>query len=136
MVVGGIQINSDQLKLLKNVDVRARTFQLIAQLPSHKMLMPGMSAFAWVPNGTIENTLSVPKDAIVQHGNNTLVYRIVEKQQSQTAQSVAVSVLFYQGDRVALRGDVIKPGDQVVVKGNERLIPGAVTAIPVDDLSK
>jgi multidrug efflux pump subunit AcrA (membrane-fusion protein) len=69
--------------------------------------------------GTKKNTLLVPKDAIVTAGANRLVFVVGSK----VAQPKNVQVSGYYDGHVAVEG-ALKPGDLVVIRGNERLRPG------------
>ena len=66
----------------------------------------------------------VPKDAIVTSGDNRTVFSLKDGQ----AVSVAVKIQGYYGGNVAVEGD-LKSGDQVVVRGNERLRPGQAVVV-------
>ncbi|MBW1897307.1 MAG: hypothetical protein JRI47_09645 [Deltaproteobacteria bacterium] len=69
--------------------------------------------------GTEKDALLVPKDAIVRAGTNRLVFVAAD----HVAQPVMVEVLGYHDGNVSIRG-AVKPGDKVVIRGNERLRPG------------
>jgi RND family efflux transporter MFP subunit len=86
--------------ILPEGDLNARTFPVRVELanPGFK-IRSGMEARATFSLGTQRNALLVPKDAIVTAGTNRLVY-----------------VVSVEGP--------IKPGDRVVIRGNERLRPG------------
>jgi multidrug efflux pump subunit AcrA (membrane-fusion protein) len=47
---------------------------------------------------------------------------------------VPVEVLFYTGERVAVRAGRLEPGELVVVEGNERLYPSAPVA-PIESVA-
>jgi multidrug efflux pump subunit AcrA (membrane-fusion protein) len=61
----------------------------------------------------------VPKDAVVTAGDRSLVYRVKEGK----AFPVSVTVEGYHDGAAAVAGD-LKVGDKVVIRGNERLMPG------------
>lgn len=63
--------------------------------------------------------LLVPKDAIVGFGEAQQVFTVVDGR----AKPVMVEVLGYYGNSVAVDGD-LKPGESIVIRGNERLRPG------------
>ena len=98
----------------------ARTFpvRVILANPDLK-LKSGMEARATFNIGSKKNALLVPKDAIVTAGANRLVFVVA----SSVAQPVSVRVIGYYDGNVAIDGSV-KPGDHVVIRGNERLRPG------------
>ena len=68
--------------------------------------------------------LLLPKDAVVTSGNNKLVFLV----KGGKAFPVTVKILGYYEGSVAIEGD-LKPGDPVVIRGNERLRPGALVKV-------
>jgi RND family efflux transporter MFP subunit len=67
----------------------------------------------------------VPRDALVQGAVDMRVVRVVEGK----AQSIPVEVLATAGDEALVVGEGLTVGDQVVVRGNERLRPGQAVAV-------
>jgi RND family efflux transporter MFP subunit len=106
--------------ILPEGDPNARTFPIHVSLPNAGALVKsGMEARVSFNLGTTMNTLLVPKDAVVTTGGNRLVFVLA----SSIAQPVPVKVTGYYDGNVAVDGP-LKPGDLVVVRGNERLRPG------------
>jgi len=106
--------------ILPEGDPNARTFPIHVSLPNAGALVKsGMEARVSFNLGTTKNTLLVPKDAVVTTGGNRLVFVLA----SSMAQPVPVKVTGYYDGNVAVEGP-LKPGDLVVVRGNERLRPG------------
>lgn len=126
--VGGKMLSGFNIKVLRNVDARARTFKVVSQVESQG-LMPGMSVEAWLPEGAKTQYLTVPKDAIVQRGTSTLVYKVNQKDEKQMAEAVPVSVVFHQGNIAAVLSPMLKADDKVITEGNERLMPGPIMAV-------
>jgi multidrug efflux pump subunit AcrA (membrane-fusion protein) len=88
-------------------------------------LKAGMLAHVTLAVGQPQPVLLVPKDALVLGGRTPLVY-VVEgnsKSKQATVRAAAVELgVADQGD-IQVIGD-LKAGQQVVVRGNERLRPG------------
>ncbi|MBU2971467.1 efflux RND transporter periplasmic adaptor subunit [Pseudoalteromonas sp. C2R02] len=126
--VGDKMLSGFNIKVLRNVDARARTFKVVSQVESQG-LMPGMSVEAWLPEGAKTQYLTVPKDAIVQRGTSTLVYKVNQKDEKQMAEAIPVSVVFHQGNIAAVLSPMLKADDKVITEGNERLMPGPVMAV-------
>ncbi len=101
-------------------DEAARTFPVHIRLDNHQaQVQPGMLARARFELGTPKKVLLVPKDAVVLSGAKRSVIKVVD------GKAVPVTVLMgleHRG-KVEVEGD-LKPGDKVVVRGNERLFPG------------
>ena len=106
--------------ILPEGDPNSRTFPVHVSLPNAGALVKsGMEARVSFNLGKTKKALLVPKDAVVTAGGNRLVYLLA----SSLAQPVPVKVTGYYDGNVAVEGP-LKPGDQVVVRGNERLRPG------------
>ena len=106
--------------ILPEGDPNARTFPVRVSLVNPGLkVKSGMEARVTFDLGTQKDVLLVPKDAIVAAGTNRLVFVVA----SSVAQPVTVRVIGYYDGNVAIEGP-LKPGDQVVVRGNERLQPG------------
>jgi multidrug efflux pump subunit AcrA (membrane-fusion protein) len=91
------------------------------------LLAEGMFVRALLPVGKPRPALLVPKDALVLGGPQPLVYVVAGD--GRTVQPVLVEMAGAVDGRVAVRGS-LAAGQRVVVRGNERLRPGA----PVRDL--
>jgi RND family efflux transporter MFP subunit len=106
--------------ILPEGDLDARTFPVRVELanPGFK-IRSGMEARATFSLGTQRNALLIPKDAVVTAGTNRLVFLVA----SSVAQPAPVQVIGYYDGNVAVEGP-LKLGDRVVIRGNERLMPG------------
>ncbi len=101
-------------------DPNARTFPIHIRVPNTgKRIRSGMAATVSFSVGAKRRQMLLPKDAIVTAGNQRLVY-VVDKDK---VDPVAVDVIGFHDNDAAVEGD-LKPGQQVVVRGNERLRPG------------
>jgi RND family efflux transporter MFP subunit len=106
--------------VLPEGDMNARTFPVRIELANPDLkIRSGMEATATFSLGTKKKALLVPKDAIVTAGTNRMVYVVT----GGVAQPAPVQVIGYYDGNVAVDGP-IKPGDQAVIRGNERLRPG------------
>jgi RND family efflux transporter MFP subunit len=98
----------------------SRTFPVRIHLanPDHK-IKSGMEAMVTFNLATEIEALLVPKDAVVTAGDNRLVFMVNDSK----AISIPVKIIGYYDGDVAVEGN-LKPGNQVVIRGNERLRPG------------
>lgn len=113
--------------ILPQGDPNARTLPVRVRVVNPEFKIKGaMEARVMFNLGTRKNALLVPKDAVVTAGTSHLVYIAA----SGVAQPVHVEILGYYDGNAAVDG-ALKPGDQVVIRGNERLRPGQ----PVEILS-
>ena len=101
-------------------DPNARTFPIHIRVPNpDKRIKSGMAATVSFNLGAKRMLTLLPKDAIVTDGNQRLVYVVA----NDTVAPISINVVGYHDNNAAVQGD-LKPGQQVVVRGNERLRPG------------
>lgn len=78
-----------------------------------------------VPSGEAVSTVAVPRDALVERGGQTFLYRIAE---DNTAEQLVVEPTAVVGLWVGI-ADGVAAGDRVIVRGAERLQPGQAVEI-------
>ncbi|MCE2882370.1 MAG: efflux RND transporter periplasmic adaptor subunit [Planctomycetaceae bacterium] len=121
----GARIAADAVRVVPEIEPRSRTFHAIAVVANADgKLAAGLAMNAFVPQGAPSPWTIVPKDALVYQGVNASVYMVVDGK----AVPVGVRVAFPIGDEVAVEPGALPAGAQVVVEGNERLMPGATVA--------
>ncbi|WDE11352.1 efflux RND transporter periplasmic adaptor subunit [Thalassomonas haliotis] len=127
--VNGQSISSKDFKLISQVNNRSRTFNLVASFPAMPNILSGMAVTGWVATSTEDQVLAVSKNAVVNKGGMTLVYKVSSDENGSTATPVPVTVLYKSAEVYALAANkALTPGDKVIVEGNERLMPGPVVA--------
>ena len=77
-----------------------------------------------LPSDEAVSTVAVPRDALVERGGQTFVYKVVDG----AAQQVTVEISAIVGLWVGVAGG-IEPGDEVIVRGAERLSAGQAVEI-------
>jgi membrane fusion protein, multidrug efflux system len=106
-------------------DSNARTFPVHMELSNNKFrIKSGMAAAVTFSVGKKRTVKLLPKDAIVTSGNKRLVYIINDGK----AVPVPVEVKAYYDNNAEIQG-ALEPGQQVVVRGNERLRPGQAVQV-------
>lgn len=117
------------VSVVPQADVRSRTFPVGIRVQnviseSGPLLKSGMLARATLPTGPETQAMLVPKDALVLGGPQPSVYAVVPADSgAATVRPVPVQLGVASGPLIQVVGE-LKPGDQVVVRGNERLRPG------------
>jgi RND family efflux transporter MFP subunit len=101
-------------------DIATRTFPIRIRLTGPEWLQAGMAAIARMPTGNEQECVLVPRDAVLQESG--LHYIVMAS--DGAANRIEVSVLGYEGDMAGLPPGTIEPGEQVIVKGHERLRTG------------
>jgi len=106
----------------ENPQTRTRTVRFVPELPDTLSgLAANQSVTLRLPVGGKATVVTVHKDAVLSRKGNTLVY--LAKDAKATIRPVRL------GEAVGIRFIVqsgLAPGDLVVVRGNERLLPGQV----------
>lgn len=109
-------------------DPNTRTFLIRAVVPNSSwVLLPGMSVKAefTLADKQAGPVLQVPADAVVRRTDgSTLVWAVRSAEQGDVAQPVEVIVGRSSDNRIEVTSDRLKPGDPVVILGNESLRPG------------
>ncbi|MBC2694789.1 MAG: efflux RND transporter periplasmic adaptor subunit [Desulfobacteraceae bacterium] len=106
-------------------DRNARTFPVRINLdnPGYK-IKSGMEAIITFNLTGTQSALLIPKDAVVTAGNSRLVFLL----SGNKVMPVNVEIVGYYDGNVAVKGE-LKPGDKVVIRGNERLMPGQTVLV-------
>ena len=123
-------------RVIPQADVLSRSFQVEVLLANRivddePVLKGGMLARAWLPVGKTGSVTVVPKDAVVLGVAKPFVYCVEPSSSAATTtpttgtvRPVEVSLGATVEGHVEVRGGV-EPGQLVVIRGNERLRPGA-----------
>lgn len=102
-------------------DPESRTFPVLVEIENDGRLRAGMSARAEVPAGEPRKAVVVPKDAIIVRGTQSLVYIVGEGNRAELRPIVTGAA---SGSDLAVESG-LDAGELVVIRGNERLQPGA-----------
>ena len=106
--------------VIPRADEAARTFPVRIVLANPEgTIKAGMLGRVTVPIGNPRKVFLVPKDALTLSQDGTSVYVVND----QSAHLVPVQVGSPDGALIEVQGD-LKAGMKVVIRGNERLIPG------------
>ncbi len=98
----------------------ARTIPVHVRLPNPGLrIRSGMEARVTFNLGVKTQALLIPKDAVLTVGGKKIVYGVSQGR----ARPIPVEVVGYHDSHAAVSGP-ISVGDQVVIRGNERLRPG------------
>lgn len=122
-------LKGDFSRIIPSGNLKTRTFPLYLNLPPNNGLLPGFDLEIMLPTGKAKRVLLAPRAAIVRKTEKTYVVGIDENK----AQIIPVSISGYDGDYaiISTLKHLLKEGQPVVIRGNERLRPGQpVTIIP------
>ncbi len=118
-----------------DIDPVTRLFPVVATLnDKNGTLAPGLSVHADLPVGEASARLGVPVDAVIESYQGASVMKVVQAGDGlPIAERVHVTTLFRRNEIVYVESPGLKPGDQVVVEGNERLFPGTPLIVATPD---
>ncbi len=106
---------------VENPLTRTRAVRFVPEFAGEvERLADAQTVTVMVPVGAEREVLTVHKDAIIQRGGQSVVYVVVE----DAAQLRTIELGDATGGRVEVLSG-LEQGDKVVVRGNERLQPGA-----------
>ncbi len=105
--------------IVPNGDPGTHMFEVRIEIPASDWLI-GESVRVNVPTATASEVLAVPRDALVLRADGAAIFRIGA---DNKAERISVTPGIGDGDLIAITGD-LRPGDQVVIRGGERLRPG------------
>ena len=124
--VGGEDRNAPVDFVSNAVNATSGTIELRATFPNEDgSLVPGQFVDVVVELSDIPRATVVPRDAVNDGQDGKFVYVVTP---DKTAEARTVAVMFDDGTNVAIRGDV-RGGDQVIVDGQLRVIPGAKVTV-------
>ena len=111
-------------------DLRSRSFPVKVRLMNRvteigAWIKPGMFAQVTLPVGNKGSALMIPKDALVLNERSTMVWAVEPDKASPTigrVRPVPVELGLSADGWIEVRGD-LKPGEFVIVEGNERINP-------------
>jgi len=116
----GRQLAGKVQSVLPSGNPGSRTYPVRIFIPNPgSKIKSGMEAAVLFSLDGGKSALLVQKDAVVPAGDNRMVFTVKDGK----AFPVMVKVLGYYDGNAAVEGD-LKPGDKVVIRGNERLRPG------------
>ena len=127
----GVEIHGKVFSVVAQADPVSRTFPVKVDLANPNMhIKSGMVARVSLKVGSPYAAVVIPKDALVLKGGKEFVFIVNEG----TVTQIPVKPLTHFDEMVEVDGPV-KEGMQVVVSGNERLLPGQPIRI-LDEAAK
>lgn len=124
----GEQRKQGELRTIVPVgDDRSRLYELRI-IPPDDDWPAGQTLRVAVPAGKARQVIAVPRDALVLRSSGIAVFRV----RDNTAERIPVTTGLASGELIEAIGD-IAAGDQIVIRGGERLRPGQPVTI-LDDV--
>lgn len=124
-------------RVVPQADLAARTFPVDVDLPNPQArIKAGMFTRATMPGGETVQAVVVPVDAVIQRGGVDMVVAVVKGQAGLMAVPMPVLVGAEVDGVVAVRGDQIAAGMDVVIRGQERIyVPKPAIIVPISEIA-
>lgn len=117
----GLTLAGKVFAVVPQVESAARTFPVLVRADNpERSVGAGMLAQVSLALGSSREVLLVPRDALVVNQAGESVYKV----EGDAASPVPVTSGRASGTLVEVSSDGLEEGDRVVVRGNERLMPG------------
>lgn len=128
------QFSGSIRSLVPTGDIRSQTFEARIDLPpdASAAWTVGQLVSVGIPIRTGEQTLAIPRDALVLRQDGSYVFRINDENK---AERIAVEIGDSAGDLIGVTG-TLSAGDRVAVRGAENLREGAEVKIMVSQAAE
>jgi len=117
--IEGREITVDLKSVIPAADTMTRTFPVKMEIPKDMGFIEGMRVDVKVPTLKEQESLMVPRDAVIKRFGQNVVFASVEGK----AVMIPVTVIGFKTDLAAITGKGIAESMRVVIKGNERIFP-------------
>ena len=106
-------------------DASTRTFEAKIFIGEDASLKEGVQTVARIPSGESIEAMLVPRDAVVDKSSIKGVYKI----SNNVVRFIQVNIVGYSGKNIAVHSEELSAGDQVVMKGNDKVQDGTKITI-------
>lgn len=121
VIVANPPVDGEVLGVVPALSPQSRTMRVrVAAKGDAPQLLPGAAVEVEFPVSLEGDGFVVPEDALLPSPTNTRVVRVIDAK----AQPLVVEVIAKADGKALVRAEGLAAGDQVVVRGNERLRPG------------
>mgnify|MGYP000574224733 CR=1 FL=1 len=108
-------------------DKLTRTFPVKFKAKTNgKFLFDGQQAKVSLSKNAKKEALLLPRDSVIKRFGQNVVFAINDK---MLAMMIPVQVIGFDGNKIAITGQGLKVGMEIVVKGNERVFPNSPVKI-------
>jgi RND family efflux transporter MFP subunit len=125
VTVAGKALTGHIITIIPRGDTVSRTFPVKVRIEGQPWLIEAMVAAVRLPTGQRTESLYVPLDAILLGQPENVVFKV----ESGRARRIPVEVVGNSGLSAYFRADGVSSGDQVIVKGHERLRDGDLVEV-------
>ncbi|WP_428023550.1 efflux RND transporter periplasmic adaptor subunit [Arcobacter sp.] len=125
--VGGNILKGKLNGAIPSGDKLTRTFPVKFKANTDdKFVFDGQEAKVNLSKNAKQEALIVPRDSVIKRFGQNIVFIIDDK---MSAMMIPVQIIAYLGDKIAIQGQGLAVGQDVVSKGNERIFPNSPVKI-------
>ena len=117
--LSGRELRGRVSAIIPVADAESRSFPVKITIQGGERIAAGMTAEVYFGDSATAAATIVPKDAVVVQGERKFLF-VFEKAGTVAMRSVRIG----NGDGEWVQVDGVRPGENVIVRGNERLKPG------------
>lgn len=120
VIINNKEYPSKVIGALLSGNQKTRTFPLkLRLLPTKEIFFDGMQAHLSLEKSTHKDVLIIPRDGLIKRFGKDVVFIVKENK----ALMIPVKIIGFKGINVAISSPELKIGDEVIIKGNERIRP-------------
>lgn len=119
--VGKQTVKAKLTAIIPNGDKLTRTFPVKFKANvENSFVFDGQEAKVSLSKDAIKQALVLPRDAVIKRFGQRVVFAVNEQ---NIAMMIPVKIIGFISNKVAIKGQELREGMQIVVKGNERVFP-------------
>jgi len=130
-------ITPQKIEIIPKVESSSQLFTIVATIPNTTgKLVSGESVTGHLPVGDLEPHWLFSTDAVIRSVSGEFTYVATKPKKEGdllVARRIPINIAFERGNKVyvAVDGSKFTSGDQIIVEGNERLMPGQSLMVKV-----
>lgn len=130
-------ITPHKIEIIPKVESLSQLFTIVATIPNTtRKLASGESVTGHLPVGELEPHWLFSTDAVIRSVSGEFAYVAAKSEKEgdlPVARRIPINIAFERGNKVyvSVAGSEFTMGDQIIVEGNERLMPGRSLMVKV-----
>lgn len=131
--IGDTEYTGNIERISPLVDARSGTVEVMVSFPNSSQLRPGMYVNVEVVTNVLEDTLLIPRDALIHDADQSFVYRLVPGKEfpNRSIERVLVEPILDDRDNVTVDKG-LEEGDRIVIIGKSGLRVDTLVRLPGD----
>ncbi len=120
LLINGKEYKAKLIGTLLSGDEKTRTFPIkLRLLPTKDILFDGMQARLNLEKSSLQDVFLISRDGVIKRFGKDVVFIVKENK----AKMIPVEIIGYEGTVTAISSPELTIGDDIIIKGNERIFP-------------